>query len=148
MVRHDATGAMGLVVNKPIGNVPLAELLEQLGIESDGVSRNIQVHYGGPVQRGRGFVLHSADYVGEGTQVVNGAVALTDQPEILRAIATGTGPRRSLFALGYAGWGPGQLEAEMETGHWAIVPADEGLVFDDDNDRKWQEALARRIINL
>ncbi|MFQ5897235.1 MAG: YqgE/AlgH family protein [Candidatus Methylomirabilia bacterium] len=148
MVRHDASGAMGLIVNRPIGEVPLARLLEQLGIDSDGVSGNIRVHYGGPVQRRRGFMLHSADYVGEGTRIVNGAMALTDPLEILPAIAAGTGPHRSLFALGYAGWGPGQLEGEMGGGHWVIVPADEALVFDDDYEAKWQRAIARRIIHL
>jgi len=148
MVRHDATGAMGLVLNRPIGDAPLARLMERLGLESKGVSGNIRVHYGGPVEGARGFVLHTAEYVRKGTVVVDNAVALTSQPAILLDIATGTGPRRALFALGYAGWAPGQLEAEIEAGAWVTVPADEALVFDDDYEGKWQRAIARQITDL
>lgn len=148
MVAHDANGAMGLVVNRPIGSVPLARLLDELGIGSEGISGIIRVHYGGPVEAPRGFVLHTADYVPKGTLIVKDGMALTSQPEILRAIAGGTGPRRSLFALGYAGWGPGQLEAEIKAGDWVTVQADQALVFDDDYDRKWERAMARRIIDL
>ncbi|MFQ5828603.1 MAG: YqgE/AlgH family protein [Candidatus Methylomirabilia bacterium] len=148
MVRHDATGAMGLIVNRPIRDVPLAHLLERLGMESDGVSGSIRVHYGGPVAGKRGFMLHSADYVGKGTTIVHGGVALTDQPDILTAIAAGTGPHHSLFAVGYAGWSPGQLEAEMGAGHWVTAPADEALLFEGDYRGKWQRAMDRRIIRL
>ncbi|MFQ5984889.1 MAG: YqgE/AlgH family protein [Alphaproteobacteria bacterium] len=148
MVRHDADGAMGVVVNRPLGDVPFARLFERLGIEDDGVGGSIRVHKGGPVEETRGFVLHSADYVGDGTMVVDGEVALTAEADILSAIAAGTGPRLSLFLLGYAGWAPGQLEAEMAAGDWVTVPADEALVFDDDYDGKWQRAIARRGIDL
>jgi putative transcriptional regulator len=148
MVRHDATGAMGLVLNRPIGDAPLARLMERLGLESNGVSGNIRVHYGGPVGGAQVFVLHTAEYVRKGTVVVDNAVALTSQPEILLDIATGTGPRRTFFALGYAGWAPGQLEAEIEAGAWVTVPADEALVFDDDYEGKWQRAIARQITDL
>lgn len=148
MVQHDATGAMGLIVNRPLGEVPIARLLEELGTASQGVSGDIRVHYGGPVDEARGFVLHTADYQGRGTLLINNGVALTRRPEILRAIAAGTGPRRSLFALGYAGWAPGQLEGEIEAGHWVAVPADEALVFDEDYEGKWKRAMARRTIEL
>ena len=148
LVRYDSSGAMGLVVNRPLGDVPMARVLEPLGIDATGVSGNIRVYYGGPVERARGLVLHTADYVGEGTLVVNNTMALTAQPEVLGAMAAGKGPRLTLFALGYAGWGPGQLDAEIDAGHWITVPSDEGLVFDDDHRTKWERAIARRTIKL
>lgn len=148
MVRHDENGAMGVVLNRPMAEVPLARLLDQLGIESEGVTGNIQLHYGGPVERSRGFLLHTADYVGKSTLVIRDGVALSGQPEVWRAIAAGAGPRRSLFALGYSGWGAGQLESEMRAGHWVAVPADEDLLFDDDYGGKWTRAMARLKINL
>ncbi|MDE2179485.1 MAG: YqgE/AlgH family protein, partial [candidate division NC10 bacterium] len=116
--------------------------------ESTGVSKQIRVHFGGPVEPGQGFVLHTADYTIEGTEVVADGIAVTARPEILRAIGTETGPRRSLFALGYAGWAPGQLEAEIKAGAWEIVPADEALVFDEHAETKWKRAMARRTIHL
>ncbi len=148
MVRHDGGGAMGLVLNRPMVEIPLARVLEQLGIESKDASGTVRTHYGGPVDRTRSFVLHTDDYVGSSTLRVTGGVAMTWQPEIWRAIAAGTGPRRSLFVLGHSGWAPGQLEAEMSAGHWVAVPADEALVFDDDYDGKWPRAMARRAIKL
>ncbi len=148
MVHHDAAGAVGVAVNRPIGDVPLARLLEESGLKSEGVTGNIRMHAGGPVEQTRAMVLHSADYRGAGTELISGTVALTGDPDILRAIAAGTGPRRRLFVLGYAGWGPGQLEAEIKAGGWVTVPADEALVFDEDYDSKWDRALARRIIDL
>ena len=109
MVRHDGGGAMGLVLNRPMVEIPLARLLEQLGIESKDASGTVRTHYGGPVERTRGFMLHTADYVGKSTVLIKDGVAMTWQPEIWRAIADGTGPRRRLFVLGHSGWAPGQL---------------------------------------
>jgi putative transcriptional regulator len=148
IVHHDAGGAMGLIVNRPIGETALPALLEQAGLESTGVKGKIRVHFGGPVEPGQGFFLHTADYTIEGTEVVADGLAVTARPEILRAIGAGTGPRRSLFALGYAGWAPGQLEAEIKAGAWEIVPADEALVFDEHAETKWERAMARRTIRL
>lgn len=148
VVYHGATGAMGLIVNRPVGEAPLSELLEQAGLEGMGVKGKIRVHFGGPVEPRQGFVLHTADYKIEGTEVVKDGIAVTARPEILRAIGTGTGPRQSLFALGYAGWAPGQLEAEIKAGAWEIVPADEALIFDENADTKWERAMARRTIYL
>jgi putative transcriptional regulator len=148
LVHHDATGAMGLIVNRPIGEASLSELLKQAGVEARGINGAVRVHFGGPVDPGRGFVLHTADYKVEGTEVVKDGIAVTARPEILRAIGTGTGPRQSLFALGYAGWAPGQLEAEIKAGSWEIVPADKTLVFDENADTKWERAMARRTIHL
>lgn len=148
MVRHDSGGAMGLVLNRPMVEIPLARMLEQLGIESKDASGTIRTHYGGPVERTRGFMLHTADYVGASTLLIKDGVAMTWQPEIWRAIADGTGPRRRLFILGHSGWAPGQLEAEMGAGNWIAVPADEALVFDEDYDGKWPRAMARRRLTL
>jgi putative transcriptional regulator len=148
MVQHDSGGTMGLVLNRPMVGIPLARLLEQLAIESNDASGTIRTHYGGPVERTRGFVLHTADYVGKSTLLIKDGVGMTWQPEIWRVIASGAGPRRRLFVLGHSGWAPGQLEAEMGAGHWVAVPADEALVFDEDYDGKWPRAMARRRINL
>ena len=148
MVRHDATGAQGLVVNRPLREIPLALLLEQTGIESRGVEATVRLHAGGPVDVLRIFVLHTAEYMSEGTLPVKDGIALTFQPDILDAIARGKGPRRALVAVGYAGWAPGQLEDEMKTGAWARASADEALIFDGDDDTKWDRVMARRKIDL
>jgi putative transcriptional regulator len=139
---------MGLILNRPIGEASLSELLEQAGVEGKSVNGKILVHFGGPVEAPRGFILHTADYKIEGTQVVKEGIAVTSRPEILRAIGTGTGPRKSLFALGYAGWASGQIEGEIKTGAWEVVPADKALVFDEDYETKWERAMARRTIRL
>ncbi len=148
MVHHDTTGATGLVVNRPLRDVPLSLLLQRLGLESQGVTGTIRLHYGGPVEPGRGFVLHTADYAAEGTQRLGSNVALSEQTSIFGAIAAGTGPRRSLFAIGYAGWAPGQLENEIQGGYWVTVPSDEALLFDVQSDRKWEQAMARRRLQI
>ncbi len=148
MVEHNASGAMGLVVNRPLGEVPFTDLLEGLGLENEGVSGDVRVHYGGPVEARRGFVLHSPDYTEEGTKVIDGSVALTSKLEIVRAIASGVGPRQSLVVFGYAAWSPGQLEGEMKAGGWITVPSDAALVFGDDYEDKWRRAMDRRSIDL
>lgn len=148
MVHSDSTGAMGFVVNRPLGDVPMARVLERLGRDSEGVAGTIRIHYGGPVEPGRGSVLHTTDWASPEGRVIRGTVALDQGPAILDAIAHRTGPRRFLFTLGYAGWGPGQLEAEIAHGAWITVAADEALVFDEDNETKWERATARRRIDL
>lgn len=148
MVTHDAAGAMGLVVNRPLGEISLAQLLERFGVAREGIQGSILAHWGGPVESGKGYVLHTPDYRTEGTIVVKGAAALTGSRRILEAIASGTGPRRVLFAVGYAGWGPGQLEAELARGGWVTASADESLLFDDDHASKWRRATARRLLDL
>jgi putative transcriptional regulator len=149
MIRHDEGGAMGLVVNRVLGSGPLDKMLERLGIDP-GVEHDLEidVHYGGPVEAGRGFMLHTPDYRAEDTLVVSDLAALTASPEILRDIAAGKGPRRSLFALGYAGWAPHQLEDELAVGAWVVVDADEALLFDGQTETKWQRAFDRRGIDL
>src|SRR6185503_10770549 len=107
-----------------------------------------RIHFGGPVESGRGFVLHSDDYTEEGTLPVGNGVALTATLDILRAIGRGEGPRRSLLALGYAGWGPGQLDGELQQNGWLHVAADAELVFDQELETKWQRALAKLGVDL
>ncbi len=143
MCAHSAEGAMGLVVNRRAGSISFDDLLQQLEIGPNHRSDDIRVHFGGPVEQGRGFVLHSSDYLHSGTLRVDDHVALTATLDILKQLAAGGGPRRSLLALGYAGWGPGQLDAEIQANGWLSVPADEELLFDDALDNKWQRAITK-----
>ena len=145
---HTADGAMGLVINQALSNLTFDQLLEQLDIEIDEPIVDVTVHSGGPVETGRGFVLHSADYVQESTLVVSETLALTATVDILRAIAEGRGPRHHLLALGYAGWAPGQLEAEIQSNGWLHVCADEELVFNTELDDKWPRAMAMLGVNV
>lgn len=148
LVRHTEEGALGFVINLPLGEVPFERALRPFGLEVPPGSGKVRVHYGGPVDERRGFVLHTPDWTGEGTTVVNGGFALSDDPKVLQAIARGAGPRRALFVLGFAGWGRGQLDAEMTTGAWAVALADERIVFDEDPAQKWIEAMSRRQLEL
>lgn len=143
MCAHTAEGAMGLVVNRLFNGIAFEELLEQLEIDTKDLAGDLRIHYGGPVEPGRGFVLHSTDYMQDGTLQVDDDVALTATVDILRAIAEGRGPKRSFLALGYAGWGPGQLDQEMQTNGWLHAPADSALLFDPDLDTKWERAIAK-----
>ncbi len=143
MCAHTAEGAMGLVVNKLMDNVSFPDLLDQLSIDADEVEEKIEIHFGGPVETGRGFVLHSADYVQESTLVIDESVALTATIDILREIARGAGPRRSILALGYAGWGPGQLDGEIQQNGWLSAPADDSLIFGPGHGDRWEKALAK-----
>jgi putative transcriptional regulator len=148
MCAHTPEGAMGLVVNRLVHSITFPDLLEQLGVEPALGGNEIRVHFGGPVESGRGFVLHTAEYNREGTLPINSGIALTATVDILRDIARGTGPRQRLLALGYAGWGPGQLDAEIQANGWLQVPADEQLVFGGDLDNKWEHALAKLGIDF
>ncbi len=141
MVDHDAKGAMGLIVNRAYGVGPLDKLLKGFGIEDEDVAGSIRLHYGGPVGMDIGFILHSTDYEGPGTRVVSKEMAITTKLEVLKAIAKGEGPKRSLFAFGYAGWGPGQLEGEIARDDWVTAPADQDLIFSDDLESTWDRAI-------
>ena len=134
---------MGLVVNRLIGSITFPDLLEQLDIDAQEAGNDIPIHFGGPVESGRGFVLHSSDYRQEGTLQVSEGVCLTATIDILRDMAGGRGPSKSLVALGYAGWGRGQLDAEMQSNSWLHVDPDDDLVFDDDLEGKWERAIAK-----
>ena len=140
---HNEDGAMGLVVNRLIESMTFPEMLKQLDIEPTEPEDVIRVLLGGPVEQARGFVLHSPDYLQDASMVVNDDVALTATIDILRAIADGAGPRNRLLALGYAGWGPGQLDSEILHNGWLNVSADDDLVFGEDLDAKWERAMAK-----
>jgi putative transcriptional regulator len=140
---HSEDGAMGLVVNREIDTLTFPDMLQQLGIAPNPMAEFIQVHFGGPVESGRGFVLHSPDYMHDGTLLVDGGIALTATVDILRAIADGAGPEHTMLALGYAGWGAGQLDMEIKSNGWLSVPADDELVFGRDLENKWEHAMAK-----
>jgi putative transcriptional regulator len=143
MCAHNEEGAMGLVVNKLISELTLPELMRQLDISDAGLAGRTEVHFGGPVEVGRGFVLHSPDYLEAGTMVIGDEFALTATLDVLRAIGRGEGPAKSLLALGYAGWGPGQLDAEIQANGWLTVPPDQEIVFGSGLVDKWSLALAK-----
>jgi len=140
---HSPNGAMGLVVNRLFGEADFLMLLQQLSIAASSDTPHLPVHFGGPVETGRGFVLHSTDYVRDGSVPIDEAIALTATVEILQAIADGGGPERLLMALGYSGWGAGQLESEVKANGWLTVPADENLLFNTAPESKWERALAK-----
>ena len=148
MVAHNVRGASGLVVNRPLGDIPVAVLLKQAGLPDPTAKGTVKLHVGGPVEPTRISVLHTDDFRGPETNVLGGGLAVTSQPDILQAIAAGKGPRRAHFNVGYAGWAPGQLEAEIRDGYWITVPADEAILFDDAYETKWDRAMAKRRINL
>ncbi|MGH6902831.1 MAG: YqgE/AlgH family protein [Geminicoccaceae bacterium] len=145
---HSSDGAMGLVVNRLIDSLSFSSLLSQLGVEAEGGPADMPVHFGGPVESSRGFVLHSSDYLQDSTLVIDDDIALTATIDVLKAIARGAGPRHRVLALGYAGWAPGQLDAEIQANGWLLVPADLDLVFGGENDAKWQRAIAKIGIDL
>ncbi len=140
IVTHSEEGAMGLVVNRSYGEGSLTALLAGFGVKDAERSERVRLHYGGPVEPGRGFVLHSTDYVGPSTQAVDSGVALSTGKDVLEAIAAGRGPRQAVFIIGYAGWGAGQLEGEIAQGDWLTAPVDARLVFTADPDQVWQRA--------
>lgn len=141
---HSDEGSMGLVINKPVGDLRLRDLLAQLSIETEGAAPDLPVHFGGPVENGRGFVLHDRGYQSAiSTLDVNGDFAMTATLDILEDYASGRGPGKIIMALGYAGWGPGQLEAEIAQNGWLICDADTRLVFETPDADKWEAALNR-----
>ncbi len=141
---HDPDHAMGLALNRPLGGLTVPDLLRRLGVEADTEIPDDLVLIGGPVQRERGFVLHTDDYHGDNSLEVGEGVALTATREVLEAMAGhDTPPRRARLALGYAGWGSGQLEDEIRHNVWLVCDADEALLFDDDHEHKWTRALAK-----
>jgi putative transcriptional regulator len=143
VAQHNKDGALGIVINRPLGERPMASLLQAFGADASGVTANVRLFVGGPVDPEIGFVLHSADYHNDNTIDIDSRVALSSGPGILRDIGLGKGPRRSLVAFGYAGWAPSQLDDELRQGVWHTVPEDPALVFDDDRTKVWSDAMAR-----
>ena len=142
MCAHSEDGALGLIVNKPAPELQFSSLLEQLEIEVGPPRRDIRVHFGGPVEHGRGFVLHSGDYLSDASTLeVNETFGMTATLDVLEDIARGTGPEAALLALGYSGWGPGQLESEILANGWLTCDASPDIVFGADDKGKWTAAL-------
>ncbi len=139
---HDSQGAIGLVINKILPDLTFKDLLNQLNIDHMPSSSDLIVHYGGPIDLSRGFVLHSSDYHIDTTIEVGDCFSITSTLEILRALARGTGPEKYLICLGYTGWSAGQLEQELQNNGWLVVEPTEELVFDPYLETKWRSSLA------
>ena len=140
---HGPSGAMGLVVNRLFGDADFPMLLEQLNIDASSGTPDIPVQFGGPIEMGRGFVLHSSEYLREETTRIDDAIAVTATIEVIKDIVSGKGPLRALMVLGYAGWSEGQLEKELKNNGWLTVEADEGILFDINLDSKWDRSMAK-----
>jgi putative transcriptional regulator len=145
---HNEDGAMGIVVNRLSEDLTFPDLLEQVGVELKSEDVSMPIHIGGPVESGMGFVLHTTDYAQGSTIQVNDTIALTHTVEILKDIAEGRGPRQAMLALGYAGWGAGQLDGEIQENSWLNVPADEALLFDVGQRDKWRRSIAKLGVDV
>jgi putative transcriptional regulator len=143
LTQHNRDGALGIVVNRPIDERSIASLLEEFGADANGITGSVRIFTGGPVSPQIALMIHSAEYRVADTMDIDGRVALSPAPGVLRDIGLGKGPRKSLIAFGYAGWGASQLEAEVARGSWYSVPESPALVFDDDRSKVWDEAMAR-----
>ncbi len=144
IVLHDEGGALGIVINQPFDLRSIASLLKDIGKEDAGVEGNVRIFAGGPMEPGIGFIVHSTDYRRPETLDIDGRIGMTSSPEVLRDIGHKKGPKKSLIAFGYTGWGPGQLEVELARHDWFTIPEDPKLIFDDDRRQVWDHAMARR----
>ncbi len=148
MAEHDETGALGLIINRRIGLVPGSAVAEQFELEARATEEQLPLHWGGPVEPGRGFVLHTADYDSESTALGAADIAYSVDQQALIDMIEGRGPTKAMLVLGYAGWGPQQLESELARDDWIIVPADAAFVFDGDQEDMWRAALDRFGVDL
>src|ERR1700682_859218 len=148
IVKHGQGGALGIVINRPIGDRPIASLLEMVGEADPSVTGTVQVFAGGPVQPQTGFVIHSTDYRRSDTIDIDGHIAVTSSAGILRDMGSNKGPKKSLVAFGYAGWGAGQLENELALGVWRTALEEPALVFDEDRQKVWERAWSHRTQDL
>jgi putative transcriptional regulator len=148
LVRHGEGGAFGIIINRPTEERPWASLMARIGEDGSGLEGSVRIFEGGPVDPDNGFVLHSAEYHRGHTISIDDHVAMTSSVEVLRDLAHHAGPQKSLVAFGYAGWAPGQLEHEMTLNAWFTIPDDPKLLFDEDRDKVWDKAVARRTIPL
>lgn len=145
---HNEAGAMGVIVNYPVESIQLGDIFEQLDIHAKEQARELPVYFGGPVESNRGFVVHDADYPAGECLIAKDGIAVSANVSILQELAQGAGPQKGMLVLGYAGWSPGQLESEIETGSWIVVPATRQLMFDTASDLKWNVAIASMGIDL
>ena len=143
LVAHDDNGALGVIVNEPVKDLSYGELFDLMRQPRRDLAGKLTVHFGGPVEPRLGFVLHSKDFMLAQHELAAGDLAVTTDPDMLSAIAAGRGPAKYTVILGYAGWGPGQLEMEMQQGDWLVVPSDPDLIFAPDPQQIWQRALAK-----
>ena len=146
MCAHSSEGSMGIIINKKIDYDLYPDLLEQLGIDKPLNNNKLYIRYGGPIESGRGFVLHSDDMIRKETLNINKGIALTSTAEFFDDLAIGTGPKNSILALGYAGWGSGQLESEIKDNSWTTLSVDNSFIFDDQVSKKWLDAY--KIIGI
>ncbi len=143
MAQHSRDGALGLVINHPLGTRPIADLLKALGANAGGITGSVQIFLGGPVGPTTAFVIHNAGYRRDRTLDIDGRIALSDASDVLGDIGLGKGPSKSLVVLGYAGWAPAQLDGEISRGAWVTIPENPKLVFDDDRAKVWTDAMAQ-----
>jgi putative transcriptional regulator len=148
MVKHSADGAMGIIVNRPLGKVSLAALSKKMGLEEAENQDELTVYYGGPVESDRGFVLHSTEATPETSRIIGEGVAMTADSAILKFIAEGEGPEHYIFALGYAGWAPNQLEVEIAQGSWLTYEFELSILFAEDPEKTWEVLTGKRIFRL
>lgn len=149
MCAHSSEGAMGIMINKPVSGLSFHDLMEKLDLNVNPDTPNFPILYGGPVETGRGFVLHSGDYESsEATLPVSEDISLTATLDILRAMADGRGPQHAIFALGYAGWTAGQIEDEIRRNGWIHCDCDPELLFEAELDSKWSAALRKLGIDV
>lgn len=144
---HDTKGAMGIIINKHMGALTLRTLLTHIHLPIETVKKDLPIHFGGPVDTARGFVLHTNDFLHPDSVTLKNNLSLTSTVDMLRNIAEGNGPKRSIVAMGYAGWGPGQLDEEMQNNDWIHLPANDSLLFETPTNRKWMLALETLGIN-
>ena len=138
---HSSEGAMGIIINKKIDYDLYPDLLEQLGIDKPIGNKKIFIRYGGPAESGRGFVLHSDEIMRKETLSIDKGIALTSTSEFFDDLSKGNGPKNSILALGYAGWGPGQIENEILSNSWMTLSADSKFIFDEEVNNKWSNAF-------
>lgn len=148
IAKHDAHGAFGLVVNRPVARGPIADVLQAFDVKDTPSQRELIIHYGGPVQQSQAFVLHTDDVTLNHSQRLDNGLALTSDVELIKKIARDEGPKKSLFLLGYSGWGSGQLEREVAAGSWFTIPLDKQLIFSPDAANTWRRATDKRQIPL
>ena len=148
ILEHDSAGAMGLIVNKVIGELQVSELLAKMGEAAPTSDKALQLYFGGPVEMERPFLLHSADVMFDSSIKIADSVAMSGHAEVLQAIAEGGGPRGYLFAVGYSGWGPGQLEGELARGDWVTLEATSSLIFSETPEKTWEKLMEGTVFRL